>query len=92
VLVRVAPWDALGSARKEDVRVRLAVFTMALPGNTHYAPGAGVISRPENQYPPIEGLGPSPPYGAESPHFAAAIVRLSATSSQVDAVIQAYLW
>jgi hypothetical protein len=43
VLVRVAPWDALGSALKEDVRVPLAVFTMALPGDTRYAPGAGVI-------------------------------------------------
>jgi hypothetical protein len=43
VLVRVAPWDALGSALKEDVRVSLAVLTMALPGDTRYAPGAGAI-------------------------------------------------
>jgi hypothetical protein len=43
VLVRVAPWDALGSALKEDVPVPLAVLTMALPGDTRYAPGAGVI-------------------------------------------------
>ena len=47
MLVRVARWDALGSALKEDVRVRLAVSTMALPGDTHYAPGAGVIRRLE---------------------------------------------
>jgi hypothetical protein len=53
VLVRVAPWVALGSALKEDVGVRLAVFTMALPGDTHYAPGAGVISRSKNQYWPV---------------------------------------
>jgi len=45
VLVRVARWDALGSALKEDVRVRLAVSTMALPGDTPYAPGAGAIRR-----------------------------------------------
>ena len=43
MLVRVAPWDPLGSALKEDVRVPLAVLTMALPGDTRYAPGAGVI-------------------------------------------------
>jgi hypothetical protein len=45
VLVRGARWDALGSALKEDVRVRLAVSIMALPGDTHYALGAGVIRR-----------------------------------------------
>lgn len=45
MLVRVARWDALGSALKEDVRVRLAVSTMALPGDTPYAPGAGAIRR-----------------------------------------------
>jgi hypothetical protein len=43
VLVRVARWDALGSALREDVRVPLAVFIMVLPGDTRYAPGAGVI-------------------------------------------------
>ena len=37
--------DALGSALKEDVRVRLAESTMALPGDTPYAPGAGAIRR-----------------------------------------------
>ena len=37
MLVRVARWDALGSALKEDVHVRLAVSTMALPGDTPYA-------------------------------------------------------
>ena len=45
MLVRVARWDALGSALKEDVHVRLAVSTMALPGDTPYAPGAGAIRR-----------------------------------------------
>jgi hypothetical protein len=35
LLVRGAPWAALGSALKKDVRVRLAVSTMALPGDTH---------------------------------------------------------
>ncbi len=42
MLVHVARWGALGSALKEDVRVRLAVSTTALPGDTHYALGAGV--------------------------------------------------
>ena len=45
MLVRVAPWDALGSALKEAARVRRAVFTMALPGDTQCVRGAGVIER-----------------------------------------------
>ena len=45
MLVRVAPWGAPGSALKKAVRVRLAVSTMALHGDTRYAPGAGVIRR-----------------------------------------------
>jgi hypothetical protein len=45
VLVRVAPWAALGSALKEAARVRRAVFTMALPGDTQCVRGAGVIER-----------------------------------------------
>jgi ribosomal protein S12 len=45
MLVRVAPWGAPGSALKKAVRVRLAVSTMALHGDTRYAPGAGAIRR-----------------------------------------------
>jgi len=52
VLVRAAPWVRLGSALKRNVRVRLAVFTMALLGDTHLAPGAGVISRSKAQLQP----------------------------------------
>ena len=53
----VAPWVALGSALKKDVDVRLAV-TMALPGDTHLAPGAGVISRSKISIGKVVGLGP----------------------------------
>lgn len=45
MVVRVAPWAALGSALKEAARVRRAVFTMALPGDTQCVRGAGVIER-----------------------------------------------
>ena len=44
MLDRGVPWDALGSAPKKDVRVRLVAFTTALPGDTRYAPGAGAIN------------------------------------------------
>ena len=65
MLVRVARWDALGSALKEDVRVRLAVSTMALPGDTPYAPGAGAIRRFEIREASRGGSGFRPgPHGA----------------------------
>ena len=60
MLVRVARWDALGSALKEDVRVRLAVSTMALPGDTPYAPGAGAIRRFEIREASLGGSGSHP--------------------------------